>query len=286
MTEACPWIVSANAATFEREVMQRSREVPVIVDFWAPWCGPCRMLAPILEKLAREKAGAFILVKVNTDESPELAQMFGVRGIPAVFALRDGQVVDYFTGALPESELRAWLEGVIPQADEALVAEAEALVSSDPRLAEAKYREALARNPQSVPARVGLARLFVQQRRLEEARTLVNELTNMGVATDDVEQLRTVVELASAGAGDDLRELAQQVSAAPRDWGLRLKYAKSLIAAGRYQEALDEALKTVTGAADQNREEARKLMVQVFGLLGDSHPLTEEYRRRLTMALF
>jgi len=286
MSETCPWIISTSPATFEQDVLQRSKDVLVVLDFWAPWCGPCRLLGPLLEKLAREKNGAFVLVKVNTDEMPELAAVFHVQGIPTVFALRDGRVIDYFTGALPESELRAWLDQLLPQEDEALVAQGDALADRDPRAAEAKYREAISRNPKSIPGRIALARLLAKQKRYDEAKSLLNELSDLGATSEEVEKLRAELELANSGEQIDLQSLQAQVAANPGDFDLRLKYARALAAALRYEEALEEALRLVQTAQGDPREEARKLMLQIFSILGATHPLTEEYRRRLTMALF
>jgi len=286
MSETCPWIISTSPATFEQDVLQRSKDVLVVLDFWAPWCGPCRLLGPLLEKLAREKNGAFVLVKVNTDEMPELAAVFHVQGIPTVFALRDGRVIDYFTGALPESELRAWLDQLLPQEDEALVAQGDALADRDPRAAEAKYREAISRNPKSIPGRIALARLLAKQKRYDEAKSLLNELSDLGATSEEVEKLRAELELANSGEKIDVQSLAAQVAANPGDFDLRLKFARALAAALRYEEALEEALRLVQTAQGDPREEARKLMLQIFSILGATHPLTEEYRRRLTMALF
>jgi putative thioredoxin len=287
MQPSQPWIVSVTTMNFQRDVLDQSRNVPVVIDFWAPWCGPCRMLGPILEKIAREKNGAFVLAKINTDESPDLAAAFGVEGIPAVFAMRDGRITDHLVGALPEKELRAWIDGILPQEDERLVSEADALAEQDPKRAEEIYRQALVHNARSSAARIGLARILVRQQRLEEAKTILKELSDMGVTGEEIERLQAAITFAeAASSADEISELKKQVENVPGDHGVRLQLAQALASRGRYQEALDEALTVVQTAQGDLREDARKLMVQIFNLLGNEHPMTGEYRRRLTMALF
>lgn len=287
MQPAQPWVISVTTMTFQKEVLERSRGVPVVVDFWAPWCGPCRMLGPLLEEMAQEKNGAFVLAKVNTDECPDLAAAFGVEGIPAVFAVRDGRIINHFVGVLPEGELRNWIEGILPQQDEQLVSQADNVSEKDPEQAEKLYREALTLNPRSAAARIGLAKLLIRQQRLEELKTILQELGDMGVVGEEVERLRAALTFAeAAGSADEISELQKQVQASPGDYAKCLQLAKTLASRNRYQEALDEALVVIQGTQGEMRDDARKLMIQVFNLLGSEHPLTGEYRRRLTMALF
>jgi len=287
MQPAQPWVISVTTMTFQKEVLERSRGVPVVVDFWAPWCGPCRMLGPLLEEMAQEKNGAFVLAKVNTDECPDLAAAFGVEGIPAVFAVRDGRIINHFVGVLPEGELRNWIEGILPQQDEQLVSQADNVSEKDPEQAEKLYREALTLNPRSAAARIGLAKLLIRQQRLEELKTILQELGDMGVVGEEVERLRAALTFAeAAGSADEIPELQKQVQASPGDYAKCLQLAKTLASRNRYQEALDEALVVIQGTQGEMRDDARKLMIQVFNLLGSEHPLTGEYRRRLTMALF
>ncbi|HPZ82723.1 MAG TPA: thioredoxin, partial [Thermogutta sp.] len=255
MQSAQPWVISVTTATFQRDVLDQSRNVPVVVDFWAPWCGPCRMLGPLLEKIAKEKQGAFILAKVNTDECPDLAAAFGVQGIPAVFAVRDGRIVDHFMGALPETDLRAWIDGVLPQRDEQLVAQADSLAEQDPHRAEELYRQALAENPKSIPARLGLAKLFAGRRQFEELKTILQELSDMGVSGEEIERLRASVEFAeSTSSTDEIAELQRQVASDPSNHALRLQLAKALASRQHYQEALDEALAVVQAAQGELRD--------------------------------
>ena len=143
-----PFIITVTMATFQQEVMQRSLELPVVIDFWAPWCQPCQQLAPVLEKLATEFAGKFILAKVNTDEEPNIAQAFGIQSLPTVIAFANGQPVDQFQGMLSEEQVRQWLTPLMPSPAQTLAREAAALVETDPQAAEAKYREALALVPE------------------------------------------------------------------------------------------------------------------------------------------
>src|SRR5438876_7604816 len=138
-----PWVIDARQETFQQEVVERSRGVPVVIDFWATWCQPCLLLGPILEKLADEYQGKFLLVKAETEKLPNIAAAFGVQSIPAVYGLRDGQLVDYFVGLLSEAQIRAWLDRLLPTPAEQLVAEAARLEQSDPAAAEARYREAV-----------------------------------------------------------------------------------------------------------------------------------------------
>ncbi len=219
MQPAQPWVISVTTATFQRDVLDQSRNVPVVVDFWAPWCGPCRMLGPLLEKIAKEKQGAFILAKVNTDECPDLAAAFGVQGIPAVFAVRDGRIIDHFMGALPEADLRAWIDGILPQKDEQLVAQADSLAEQDPLRAEELYRQALAENPRSVPARLGLAKVLASRQRFEEAKTILQELSDMGVSGEEVERLRASIEFGeSSSKWQAILAITPRVFNWPRHW--------------------------------------------------------------------
>src|SRR5262249_17116038 len=156
--------------------IERSRDVPVVVDFWANWCQPCRLLGPILEKLAREMDGAFVLAKAETERVPEVAAAFQIRSIPAVFGVKDGQVVDSFLGSLPQSAVRAWIERLLPTPAEQKAAEARRIEATDPARAEALYHAALELEPRSPAVKIALGRLLLAQDRLAEVQSLINDL--------------------------------------------------------------------------------------------------------------
>lgn len=286
MSENNPQVIDVDSAGFEREVLERSRRVPVVVDLWAEWCGPCRMLGPLLEKLAGEYAGKFILAKVDTEKAPDIAAAFGVRSIPAVFGLRDGRVVDSFVGVQSESSIRAFLERLMPTPSEVLAIEAEALEASDPAAAEAKYREAVALAPNESRARIGLARVLLDQGRGEESREILESLERRGFLEPEAERLKAELTLGE-GARDagGVESARAAVAAAPDDPRARLRLAEALAAAGQHREALEIGLDLVERDRKGVGEEARKLMLAIFQLLPPDSELATEYRRQLSFIL-
>lgn len=287
MSGESAWVIDTHHATFQQDVVERSREVPVVLDFWSPSCPPCRILGPLLEKLADEHQGRFVLVKANTDQLPDVAASLGVEAVPTVFAVRDGQIVDQFVGLLPEREVRAWLAALLPSEAENLAAEAQSLEKIDPQEAEAKYRAAIEQAPNDTSARVGLARALLAQDRLEEARQAIADLASAGALDAEGERVHAelVVELEGKTAGS-VAQCRAAAEASPDDPEAQLTLARSLAAAGEHQEALDVCLRLVPKDRQGVGEQARQLMVHVFHVLGPESPLAAEYRRKLTMVLY
>ncbi|WP_435016753.1 tetratricopeptide repeat protein [Tundrisphaera sp. TA3] len=279
-------VFDVTAETFLDDVVERSATIPVVVDFWAEWCQPCRTLGPILEKLAHEYDGAFLLAKADTAKLGDIAAGFGVRSIPAVFAVRDKKIVDSFVGAQPESMIRAWLARVLPSPAEILSAEALGLEAGDPAAAEARYREALAAAPDFVPAKAGLARLALAGGRIDEAREIVEALARRGYLEPEVESIQAELALKSSGASaGDIPRLREDLAAAPGDLPRQLALAEALAAAGETTEALDLALDLVERDRRNTGESARKLMISLFHLLPADSEIVTDYRRRLSFAL-
>lgn len=280
-------VVEVTAENFEREVIERSHETPVVVDFWAEWCQPCRMLGPVLEALARESGGAFVLAKADTEAVPTIAAEFGVRSIPAVYGVRDGRVVDVFVGALPESSIRAWLDGILPTPAERLVAEAKRLEPTDARAAEARYREALALGPTDPAATTGLARVLLRGGNRDEAGNLLAGLEARGYLEPEAEAVKAELALSrQSEAAGGVEASRAALAARPDDPALRLAFAEALAAAGRHDEALALALAVVEDGGKAHRDEARRLMLNVFQLLPPDSELAADYRRRLSAALY
>jgi putative thioredoxin len=282
-----PSIIDVTEATFQHHVIERSHEVPVVVDFWAPWCGPCRALGPLLEQAAREAAGKFILAKVDIDQSPGLAGAFGISSIPTVVALRGGQVIDSFQGVLPERDLQAWLQRIQPSEAELLESEAKGLETNDPSAAEAKYRAALKLAPTDAAAQIGLARALLAQDRLEDSQKVLDELASRGFMEAEAESLAADLALRRfAVEFPDVEAVRRVAAAAPDDAQRQLDLAKALAGAGQYEEALKAALDLVRRDRQGAGEAARQIMVHVFHRLGEEHDLTSEYRRKLSAALY
>ncbi|MDW8322555.1 MAG: co-chaperone YbbN [Burkholderiales bacterium] len=271
---------------FERVVIEGSKKQPVVVDFWAEWCGPCRVLKPILERLAEEYQGKFILAKVNADHNPELAARYGVRGIPSVKAFVDGRIVDEFSGALPESAVREFLERVIPSPAEELRLKAAALKAQG-QAAQALQllAEASKLDHKNEAVRLDAAEIMLDLEQTDEAARLLESLSAQTRTEARAQQLIARLNFArSKASGADEASLRARIAADAGDMEARLALANLLIASGRYAEGMDELIEMVRRDKTWNDEAARKTMLSVFNLLGAS-PLVSEYRRRLASAL-
>ena len=281
MEDTSPHIKDISTAEFQQDVLLRSREVPVLVDFWAEWCGPCKTLSPLLERITDEAGGRFELAKVDVDANQELSAQFGVQSIPTVVAIRHGKEVDRFSGALPEASILAFIDGVMPSELDLLVDEARsALVAGDNTAAEHMLRQVLDQKPDHQEAGTSLAALLIDKGETEEAMIVLGKL----IPDADVGRLQSAARLRGS-AGTDLSELEAAVRADPADDNAQLELARALAAHAEYEPALDRMLDVVRHNGDL-REEARLAMVDIFGVLGSDHPLTATYRRQLANTLY
>jgi putative thioredoxin len=281
MSADSPWLIDTTDKTFEVDVIERSKLGMVVVDFWAEWCAPCRMLGPVLEKLARELDGRFTLVKAETDHNPNAAEQFAVAGIPAVFAVMNGQVIDQFEGALPEPAIRQWLDGL-----EGRIAleKAVSLLDADRDHGLEQLRE-LCKTMEQDEQLIRAAQAFSSCNANEDVQVILDRLEERGFLEPEAEQLKSALALASH-SGSDSSALRVQHTDNPSDRGIALSLAKALVGEGKYQEAFEVCLDLVENDRNQTGEEARLLMIDVFKALPPDSSLVSEYRRRLSMLLF
>ncbi len=283
MTQAA--VSDLEAGKFDEAVLAASAAAPVVVDFWAPWCGPCRTLGPTLERLAAEADGAWRLVKVNVDENPELAQRYGVQGIPAVKAFVDGAEVDAFVGAQPEPKVRSWLGGFVKDPVKEALRSAKALAEAgDLDGAEAAVRAVLAERPDAAQATLSLASILAQRGEVDAARAA---LADLGTPSDPA--LRRVVDaltLRLDGAALDLDALAARVKAAPDDLDARWSLSRAHAARGAWDDTLAQLLAIVRSNRKYRDDGARKEMLRLFDILGAQSPITAKWRGALSRLLF
>ncbi len=287
MPDASSWIKESTTHTFEADVIQKSSETPVVVDFWAPSCGPCKQLTPLLEKLANEYAGKFFLVEVNIEKEPQIATAFQIQSIPLVVALRDGQVVNEFTGLMPEPQLRQWLQTFLPSPAQTLMAEGLKLEATDPSTAEAKFREVANLEPKADVIKIALARVILAQNRDEEARRIIAQLEERGYLEPEAQHLKDQLELRAAAAeSGGVEEARRAVAANPNDLSLQIQLADTLAVAGKHVDALELCLNLIARDKAGSGPQAKEAMVKILGMLGPASELAGEYRRKLATAWY
>lgn len=276
-------VLDVSTDTFEREVIDRSRTIPVLVDFWATWCGPCRTLSPVLEKIARDMAGRIVLAKIDVDQNAELASAFQVQSIPMVVLMKDGHAVDGFVGAKPEAEIRQligkYVGAIVDEFAEALKHEQR----GDFAAAIAALERAVKQNPGRGAARANLARLYLLTGAHAKGRSLYESLTAQERESDAGRAAGLLIE--ALATPHDVVALRAAVAARPEDVAARLKLGRALIASQQFGDGLEELYQAALIDLRYNDSEPRKALQQAFEMLGANHPLTNEYRRRLSVLL-
>jgi len=285
-------IKDTDTARFGEDVIEASKSAPVVVDFWAEWCSPCKQLGPGIEKLVRENGGQVKLVKINVDENQELAQQMRVQSIPMAVAFKDGRPVDGFAGALPESQLRQFFDKLTDGAGSPLdqaVEQAEALLASgDAKTAQAIFSQILAQDGNNTAAHAGMIKCLRAAGEDEAAQEYISMLEPALQNDEAIKSLATAMELAAetATTSEETAALKVQLEASPDDPQLRFDYAQALYGDGQAEEAVDILVALVKTHKAWNDEAARMQLLKIFEALGHADPVTVEGRRKLSAVLF
>jgi putative thioredoxin len=275
-------IIDVTEATFEQDVIQKSYEVPVVVDFWAAWCGPCRMLGPILERLAAEPGSNFVLAKLDVDSNPNISMQFRVQGIPAVKAFKDGQVVNEFVGAQPEPRVRDFLRQIAPNESELSLEMANKLLAGRKwQQAEERFSQLLAENGPSPEARLGLAKALIGQGKAAQANSILEELLSVPAQMGTAEKLLPLVDYLKMVEG---RDSDANLEMTPVE--AQYRQTARLFGQGKLAPALDGLLDVLRYNKDYRKGKVREVMLGIFEFLGSADPLTNPYRQEMASILF
>jgi putative thioredoxin len=294
-TPAGDLIKDVTIDTFQQDVLEESMTTPVIVDFWATWCGPCKQLTPVLEKVVTAARGAVKLVKIDIDQNQALAQQMRVQSVPTVYAFSGGRPVDAFQGAQPESQVKAFVDKLAASAGtaqsdpvgEAIEQARESLAAEDFESAAAIFSQVVSHAPDNVDALGGLARALVGMDHLEEAAEILSQVPEDQADNADVAAARAALDLANQSAAvGDLSELEAAVAANPADHQARFDLAVGLFGAGRREEAIDHLVESMKIDRTWNEEAARKQLIQFFDTMSPTDEATISGRRKMSAVLF
>jgi putative thioredoxin len=289
-------IIEVITENFMSDVIERSKETPVIVDFWAPWCEPCKQLTPVIEKIVREKNGNVILAKMNIDESPEVAQQLKIQSIPAVMAFNDGQPVDGFIGVQPEKNITEFINKISSlknssSIEENIIAGKKYIDDGDIETAALVFSEILKIEPENISAKSMLARCLLRSDQIDEAEDIINNLPANSENNQDFVSVRSEVEIFKNAKNNPISneqedELRRDIDKNPKNHQMRLDLAKLLLAKGENENAINELLKIIEFDPKWNDGEARKQLIEIFNILGNEDILVIEGRKKLSSMLF
>ena len=280
-------IFEVSEQDFNRQVIERSHKTPVVVDFWAPWCGPCRSLTPVLEKMIKERDGQVVLAKVNTEQEQALAMRYRINVLPTVIAFRQGQPVVDFEGLLPESNLAAFLDRLCPTAADRLAGDGAALEKAEPLKAEKLYREALRQDSKQETARLGLARLLIARDRDAEAVEWLEPLGPGGPNGVELERLNSILWLKNqARHSGDEQTLKSRFEVDPHNPHTNFDLGCVLAARGDFPHALELLLAAAARDRNMAKEKVREAMVKIFHVVGIRSELADDYRGKLSSLLY
>ena len=289
-------IIEVITENFMSDVIERSKETPVIVDFWAPWCEPCKQLTPVIEKIVKEKNGNVILAKMNIDESPEVAQQLKIQSIPAVMAFNDGQPVDGFIGVQPEKNITEFINKISSlknssSIEENIIAGKKYIDDGDIETAALVFSEILKIEPENISAKSMLARCLLRSDQIDEAEDIINNLPPNSESNQDFVSVRSEVEVFKNAKNNPISNeqedgLRRDIDKNPKNHQIRLDLAKLLLAKGENENAINELLEIIEFDPKWNDGEARKQLIEIFNILGNEDILVIEGRKKLSSMLF
>jgi putative thioredoxin len=290
------YIFDVGVADFENKVLRQSMNIPVIVDFWAPWCGPCKQLGPMLEKAVARAGGAVLMAKVNMDENPELAQALRIQSIPTVYAFYQGQPVDGFAGARQESKINEFITNLLNMADnaqadalditEALKEAAQALAGNDILTAKSLYSQILGEDKENAQAYAGLIRTYLAEGDKKKASSMISQAPENISKDPAFEEAKTAYELSDIEVAGSSEKIADRLQKYPDDLETRFDLAMALYSEGKKADAAEELLEIIRRDKDWEEEKARKQLLKFFEAWGHTDPATVKARRKLSGVLF